>query len=303
MVLVIAALVASCRTPPAASPPEDITPAVSVTPARLSGGGPLALTYTWTVGPSARPIRDEHRAFVHVLDPKGVLLFTDDHAPTPAVTAWEPGRTYSYRRLVLSPFVPHVGPVRVVMGLFRTDGRGDRLALRGTEEGRRSYRVAELELGPRERELAVACDGLYPPESSAAAPFAVSRFLRREASCAFPNPGEDVVLFLSGHIVPAGFAEPPTLTVATETGRGIRVPFAGVSEALVRLRLPAAAWTPGEPARFRLAMDASYVPRERGFNQDGREVSLRLLGLRAVRLRSLDPALAEGAAEAASLGQ
>lgn len=294
-------LLVSCRTPAPPAPPEDITPRVTVTPERVPAGGPLALTYTWTVGPGARPIRDDYSAFVHFLDPEGVQIFSEAHVPTPPVTSWEPGHTYTYRRFVMTPFVPHVGRVVVVVGLFSMSGPGQRIALRGADRGRREYRVGEFVLLPRDRDLAAACEGLYPQGASAGAPFDASRFLRRSTVCSFPNPKEDVVLFLAGDIAPSLFPSPPTLTIAGADGTGFRVSFANAPEMSLRLRLPAHTLGEGPEARFRLDMNASYVPKAMGVSDDPRELSLRILSLGVFRARRLDPALLEGAFEPARL--
>jgi hypothetical protein len=297
----IAALSLSCRAPRPSVVPEDMTLHVDVTPKRLPAGGPLAVSYAWEVGPAARRLSREYRAFVHFVDPEGILLFSDDHVPEPSVTTWEPGRTYAYRRVVLSSPFPHTGVVTVLAGLFPASGPGERLALRGRELKQRAYRVDQIFLLPRDRDLEPACDGLYGPESSAGAPLAVARFLKRETTCSFRNPGEDVVVFVHGTIEPRGFATPPVLTVAAGAVGG-EFPLALTREATVaRVRFTASDLGPRALARMRLAMSASYVPEAIGQNGDDRELSLRLFGLRIVRAAALEPALLEGATSASRL--
>jgi hypothetical protein len=298
--IAVASLSLCCRAPRPGVVPEDITPHVDVTPKRLPAGDPLALSYAWEVGPAARHISREYRAFVHFVDPEGIVLFTDDHVPEPPVTSWEPGRTYAYRRIVLSRPFPHTGEVRVLAGLYPASGSGERLPLHGWELKQRAYRVDQIVFLPRDRDLVATCDGLYPPDSSAGGPLVVSRFLRREATCSFRNPGADVVLFAQGDIDPRGFATPPALTVAIG-GVGAELPALTGETNVVRVRFAASDLGRRSPARVRLAMSASYVPEELGINRDHRELSLRLLGLRIVRAGALDRALLEGAITAAPL--
>jgi hypothetical protein len=296
-------LLIGCRGPAPGTPAVDVTPLLSVVPPRVAAGAPLALVYSWKIGALEHPLPDDLQAFVHFLDPEGVQLFADDHVPTPNPSSWQSGRTYSYRRFAMTPVVPFVGAVRVQVGLFRAAANGERIPLRGVAKGRREYRVAEIEMLPRERDLSIDCEGLYPPESSAAAPFAASRFMRRFATCAYPDPGEDVVFFLSGDIAPERFATPPTLTLSGAGNRGLTLSFAEARATLVRLRLPPAIPGRRSKGRIRLEMSASYVPKAQGAGDDPRELSLRIFGLGVFRASRLAPQLLDGAAAPAALDE
>jgi hypothetical protein len=296
-VLALAALgVMSCRR--AGGPAAirlDVTPSARVTPRDLAAGGPLAVDYRWTVG--AAPPPGAYRAFVHFLDDEGALLFTDDHEPQPAVNEWRAGRTYVYRRLLLSSEFPYAGTVTVVMGLYQPE-LGRRVALRGDDIGQLRYRAASLQLRPRDRDLPLHCDGLYPPEASARAPLVVTRFMRLAAECRFPNPHEDVVLFVQGDIEPNGFKEPPVLGVAASADPAVeyRANLQNTRELqLVRVRIPARRVGREPEVGLRLSMSAAYVPRALGAGDDGRELSLRIYGLELRRLSRLEPDVVEGA--------
>jgi hypothetical protein len=126
-----------------------IVPSVAVNRAKAPLGSAIEVTYTWTVEPTAKKLGQDYRALVHFLDSHGVLLFGDDHAPTPAPTAWEPGKTYSYTRTVFVPVYPYVGPVQVVMGLYPSSGKGERPALKGEDRGLREYVVGKMEFLPQ----------------------------------------------------------------------------------------------------------------------------------------------------------
>ena len=119
-----------------------ITPSFAVNRGRTPLGSAVEVTYTWTVEPSAKKLTQDYRAFVHFKDPQRMLLFTDDHVPTPAPTTWEPGKTYTYTRTLFVPIYPYVGNVDVVMGLYPASGKGERVALKGEDRGLREYKVA-----------------------------------------------------------------------------------------------------------------------------------------------------------------
>jgi hypothetical protein len=263
----------------------------------------MSLQYTWETGPQFRQLSGAYRAFVHFVDPEGVILFTDDHVPLPSPSSWVPGGKYSYRRIVLSSPFPHVGNIDVVMGLYSISPNGARLALQGNEWGRRrEYKVASANLLRPDPELFPVCDGLTRPASGAGAPFAVSRFVVREATCSFANPMEDVILLFDCDIDPRGFQKPPVLTFSAKRSAGARVTFALASErTLVRVRLPVSALGSKPRSSIHLAMDASYSPKLAGLGDDARQISLRVFGIAVIRAGSLDAELVDGAIDAAPL--
>src|SRR3989442_14980228 len=44
---------------------NDITPSVKVNRLRTPLGSPIEITYTWTLGPTAKKLGQDYRAFVH----------------------------------------------------------------------------------------------------------------------------------------------------------------------------------------------------------------------------------------------
>jgi hypothetical protein len=98
-------------------------PRATVIPQRVASGAPLALLYSWEVGPGSRPLPEGIRAFVHFTDPEGVQLFGDDHVPTPDPASWLPGHVYSYKRILMTPPLPYVGAVHVQMWALRGFGK------------------------------------------------------------------------------------------------------------------------------------------------------------------------------------
>ncbi len=133
----------------------DITPSITLSRTTAPLGSAIEVTYTWTTGPASKKVAKDYRAFVHFLDSHKVVLFTDDHMPAPSLTAWEPGKTYSYKRTVFIPVYPYVGDVRVAMGLFPAVGKGERLNLKGEDLGLRAFKVATMEFQPQTENIFV----------------------------------------------------------------------------------------------------------------------------------------------------
>lgn len=291
--LLVAPGVLSCRGPSPAERPLAIRPSVAVAPASVPAGGPVSLLYRWTIGAGKLPTVD-HRAFVHFLDAEGSVLFTDDHQPEPAVSGWQAGRTYEYRRSTLTRAFPYAGRIRVVLGLFDV-ASGARLPLQGVDAGQRSYHVADLVLAPRDEDLPLTCTGFYPPEAPPTAPLLVSRFMAREARCRFPNPREEVAVFVHADLEPSGFPKTPTLSLATRADACHSFPLTLTSEPqLIRLRLPARALGRAAQAELRLRSSDVYTPAALLRDADPRELSVRILGLYAARTSRLAAELLEG---------
>ncbi len=295
-VAMLIALCGGCRRAKPPVQPLDILPSARLTPAELPAGGPVSVEYAWRLGAAVPELSGAYGAFVHFVDREGSLLFTDDHVPSPPVEAWKPGQTYAYRRTILTREFPYAGEVHVLMGLYSATGTGERLPLRGDDEGRRAYRVARLTLLPRDRDLALAWEGLYAPEGIANAPLLVMRFMKRTATCRFPNPSEEVAFFLSGDLVPDAFPQPPVLTIEGRAGWRASLPLAHTMEAqLLRVRIPVAALGRRSYATLRLTMNGSYVPRALDGSDDPRELSLRIRAAHVLRVSALAPVLLEGA--------
>lgn len=255
---------------------NDIAPSVQLSRSRAPLGSYIEVTYTWTLGPSAKKLDQDYRALVHFLDSHKVVLFTDDHVPSPPVTGWEPGKTYSYERTVFVPIYPYVGDVQVVMGLYPVAGRGERVPLKGEDVGLRAYKVADMEFLPQtENIFLVYKEGWHSPESSPSNPSLERTWTKKQALVSFKNPRKDVVLYLEADTNAKAFAEPPVLTVGTDSGRGLTVPIDNSEVFLRKIRFTAEDLGDGEWVDLTLAMNQSFVPRDAGVNDhDDRELGL-----------------------------
>jgi hypothetical protein len=268
-----AALASACgRRQPAEV--NDITPAFEVNRERAPLGSAIEVTYKWTLGPAAKKPGQEYRALVHFLDSHKVVLFTDDHVPTPPPSEWEPGQTYSYKRTVFVPIYPYVGEVRVAMGLYPSSGRGERIAMKGEDLGLRAYKVATMEFLPQtENIFLVYKEGWHSPESSPQNPSLERTWTKKEALVSFKNPKRDVVVYLEADTNAKAFQTPPALSVSVGDA-GIRMPIQNSEVFLKRIRFTAAELGGAEWVDLRLAMDQSFVPKDLGLNNDDRELGL-----------------------------
>src|SRR5688572_19909955 len=274
LALVAVTVVAGCnRRKPAEA--IDVVPSLSVNRARAPLGSAIEVTYTWTVGPSFKKLDQNYRAFVHFLDSHNVILFGDDHVPTPAPSTWEPGKTYSYTRTVFIPIYPYVGDVEARVGLH-PDGRGERLALKGDDAGMREYRVGKMEVLPQtENIFLVYKEGWHNPESSPQNPSLERTWTKKDALVSFKNPKKDIVVYLEADTNYKAFDSPPVLTLAVNNKTGVTIPISNSEIFTRKVRIKAADLGQEEWVDLRLAMNQSFVPRLKGVNaHDDRELGV-----------------------------
>ena len=274
--LVVAAFAAACqgRKPAEVNP---IEPKISFNRTRVPLGSPLEITYTWTLDAQARKLPQDYRALVHFLDSHEIMLFEDDHTPTPPPSQWEPGKTYTYTRTKFVPIYPYVGDVEVRMGLYPHPGRGERPALKGDDAGMREYRVSKLELLPQtENIFLVYKDGWHNPEPHPENPAVERTWTKKEALVSFKNPKKDVVVYLEADTSPKFFPQPPTLTVAVGSKVGLALPVESSEVFVKKIKVKAEDLGNEEWVDLRLMMNQSFVPKllVPPLNNDDRELGL-----------------------------
>jgi hypothetical protein len=273
-------------------------PACVVAPARIAAGSPAMASYTWTLAAGAAPIREPYHAFVHFVDRDGVLLFTDDHVPSPPVTSWKPGARYQYARTVLVPSLLFTGELEVRMGLFDPAGRLPRLPLEGTDRGLQEYAVGRIEVVPNDgRHRINYKSGWYPVDAPPGDPFGQRRWTAQEAWAAFRNRKKDVLVVIKAEVSPGVFPRPPRVELSVGDARAAWT----ATEPMVfkKVRFPAAALGQGRWSELRLALDQSFVPKRLGMNEDERALGLWVHYLHVAPVDEMPPAVSEDAALAA----
>ena len=134
------------------------TPSLTLSHDKVPIGSPVKLTYKFVVAPDAK-FSTDYWVFVHVLDPTGEQLWTDDHLPTPPTSAWKPGQTVEYTRTVFVPNYPYIGEASVRLGLYdRTTT--NRLTLNAPQVGRaRNTWSSKFQLQPQSENIFLILQG------------------------------------------------------------------------------------------------------------------------------------------------
>jgi hypothetical protein len=259
----------------------DITPSITLSRTTAPLGSAIEVTYTWTTGPAFKKVDKDYRAFVHFLDSHKVVLFTDDHMPAPSTTAWEPGKTYSYKRTVFIPVYPYVGDVRVAMGLYPAVGKGERLNVKGEDLGLRAFKVANMEFQPQtENIFVVQKEGWHNPESHTENPSILHQWTKQEGVVSFKNPKKDVIVYLEADTCVKCFEpETPVLTVSANDKTGVTFPIENGEVFLKKIRIKAADLGTADYVDLKLAMNHSFVPKAIGMNADDRELGVNVYHL------------------------
>lgn len=274
----VVALIPACRKKPIEINP--IAPSFQMNRKRAPLGSAIEATYTWALDPNAKKLSQDYRALVHFLDPHKTILFTDDHVPTPTPSSWEPGKTYTYKRTIFIPVYPYVGPVRVAMGLYATGGKGGRVALKGEDLGLNAYKVATLDLLPKQESLVLVYkEGWYNPETRPDNPAVEMTWSKKDAAVTFKNPKKDVVLYLEGDTCFKCFPEPPVLTISVGGKTGVKVPIESAELFLKKVRFKAQDLGKDDYVDVHLTMNQSFVPKSLGMNDDVRDLALTVYHL------------------------
>jgi hypothetical protein len=254
---------------------NPIIPSIKVNRLKAPLGSAIEVTYTWTLEPGAKKLDQDYSAFLHFLDSHKVILFAESHLPTPPPSTWEPGKTYSYTLTHFVPVYPYVGDVEVRLGLFPTQGRRERPALKGDDAGLREYRVAKMEFVPQTENIFVVYkDGWHNPETQPENPSVERTWTKKEALVSFKNPRKDVIVYLEGDTCVKCFPEPPELTVSVGNNVGLRFAVETPEVYLKKIRVRAADLGSDEWVDLRLSMNQSFVPKNLNppLNNDDREL-------------------------------
>jgi len=233
------------------------TPAVGLNRTRVALGGPLEMTYRFTVADAAPAFTDDYRVFVHFLDADGELMFSDDHAPPTPTMSWRPGQVITYERRTIVPVYPYIGEATIAIGLH-SPVMGDRLPLAGEHLGQRAYRVATMEMAPQsESGFLVFEDGWHRAESV---------------------PRADSTLYLEVNGRPELFDVPQILTVAIEDTVIATLELASLEPTYHVIPIPAASLGVADAVALTLNVDPTFVPSAvtDGEDPDDRELGVQV---------------------------
>ena len=249
--------------------PAVATPTLTLNHQRVPLGSPLTLTYKFEVAPGAS-FDGDYLVFVHVLDPDGEQLWTDDHQPPTPTSQWKPGQTIEYSRTIFVPPYPYIGEAIVRLGLYRGDKR---LPLNGEAATGREYEVARMQLQPQSDNIfRIYKEGWHPAESSADGSGSQWQWTQKTAVLSFRNPKKDVRFFLESDARTDQFPTPQQVTI--RIGDTVIATFAADSphKTIRVFPITAAQLGSSDTTELVLEVDRTFTPG----GTDSRELGIRV---------------------------
>jgi len=266
----IASAVVGCSREEPNDPPVA-TPTFTMPRGQAAIGSPIKLTYRFQVPPDAK-FDGDYWVFVHMLNPDGEQMWTDDHLPPTPTSQWAPGETIEYSRTVFVPNYPYVGEAEVRLGIY-SQQTGRRLALSAPESARREYVVGKFRVLPAsENILLVDKDGWHPAEVAPDNPASEWKWTARRALTSFKNPKKDSVFYIEYDARPDLFTPPQQVTL--RVGDQVFGTFAASSKDKVLRTFPikAAQLGQGEMSELVIEVDQTFKPG----GSDTRELGIRV---------------------------
>jgi hypothetical protein len=192
--------------------PAVATPSLSLSKDRVPIGSAVTLTYKFDVAPNATFDKDYY-VFVHVLDPEGEQMWTEDHLPPVPTKSWKPGQTVEYKRTIFIPKYPYIGEAIVRLGLYDPP-TGKRLVLNAKDISRREYVVTKFQIVPSSENIyLIVKDGWYQLEVDSKNPVSEWQWTKKAATLSFRNPKKDCNLYLQYDGRPDLFNPPQQVTL------------------------------------------------------------------------------------------
>jgi hypothetical protein len=256
----------------AAQEPAVATPSLTLNHDKVPIGSPIKLTYKFAVAPGATFDNGDYWVFVHVLDPTGEQLWTDDHVPVPPTSAWKPGQTVEYTRTVFVPNYPYIGDAIVRLGLYER-ASGKRLTLNAPEASRKEYVVTKFQLQPQSENIfLIYKDGWHPAEVAADNATSEWQWMKKTATISLRNPRKDVTFYLESDARTDLFTPPQQVTI--RIGDQVIGTFAADSKDKKLLTFPirAAQLGSGDMTEIVLDVDRTFSPG----GGDTRELGIRV---------------------------
>ena len=238
---------------------------------RVAIGSPVKLTYKFQVAPDAK-IDGDYWVFVHVLDPQGEQMWTEDHMPPTPTSKWKPGETVEYHRTVFVPNFPYIGEATVRLGLYSPQ-TGRRLPLSGQQISRCEYQGGKFQLLPQsENVFLIYKEGWHPPEVAADNPASEWQWTQKRAVISFRNPKKDSTLYLEYDARADLFKPPQQVTV--RSGDHVVGTFTATSrdKTLMMFPLTAAQLGTGDMTEVSIESDRTFQPG----GGDTRELGVRV---------------------------
>ena len=251
--------------------PAVATPSLTFSKERAPIGSVVTLTYKFVVAPDAK-IDKDYYVFVHVLDPEGEQMWTDDHLPPTPTSKWKAGETIEYKRTIFVRNYPYIGEANVRLGLYDPP-TGKRLVLAAQDVSRREYLVTKFQiLASSENIYLIYKDGWHPAEVDAKDPQDEWQWTKKTATISFKNPKKDSTLYMQ-YDARVDLFNPPQ-QVVLKIGDQTIGQFAGDSKARTLLTFPLTAAQLGSGDLVDLVIDVDKTFKPGG--TDPRELGIRI---------------------------
>ncbi len=265
-----AALVAGCKAKQETEPAVAM-PSLTFNKDRVPIDSAVTLTYKFVVAPNAS-FSEDYWVFVHVLDPEGEQMWTDDHQPPVSPKQWKPGQTVEYKRTIFVPNYPYIGEAAVRLGMY-DPASGKRLVLNAPEASRREYIVAKVQiLASSENIFLFYRDGWHPAENDVKNPQNEWKWTKKTATLSFKNPKKGSTLYLQYDARPDLFTPPQQ--VALKIGEQQVGQFAADAKSARLLTFPMTAAQLGTSDMVDLVIDVDRTFKPGG--TDPRELGIRV---------------------------
>jgi len=251
--------------------PAVATPSLSFNKDKVPIGSAVTLTYKFQVAQNAS-FDKSYYVFVHVLDPEGEQMWTDDHLPPTPTTTWKPGQTVEYTRTVFVPNYPYIGPAVVRLGLY-DPASARRLVLNAEEASRREYIVTRFQVLPQsENVFLIYKDGWHPAEVDPKNPSTEWQWTKKTATISFRNPKKDCTLYFE-YDARTDLFNPPQRVVMKIGGQTIGQFTADAKGASLKtFPITAAQLGTGEMVDLVVDVDRTFAPG----GGDPRELGIRV---------------------------
>jgi hypothetical protein len=251
--------------------PAVATPSLSFSKDRVPIDSAVTVTYKFVVAPNASFDKD-YWVFVHVLDPEGEQMWTDDHMPPVPTKQWKGGQTVEYKRTIFVPNYPYIGEAVVRLGMYDM-ASGKRLMLNAPEVSRREYLVAKLQiLASSENVFVLYKDGWHPAENDVKNPQSEWKWTKKTATLSFKNPKKDSMLYLEYDARPDLFTPPQEVALKIGDQQVGHFTADAKSPKLLTFPLTAAQLGPSDMVDLIIDADRTFKPG----GADPRELGLRV---------------------------
>ena len=265
-----AALATACRKKEA-DEPAVATASLKLSKERVPIGSPLTLTYRFEIAQNAS-FDGDYTVFVHVLDPEGEQLWTEDHVPPQPTSTWKPGQTVEYSRTVFVPNYPYIGQAEIRLGLY-SPSTGRRLVLSGEHVSRREYVVARFQLAPQsENVFLIYKEGWHPAEVAPNDAATEWQWTKKAATISFRNPKRNSTLYVEFDSRPDQFNPPQQVTIRSGGQVVGTAPADSKDRKLLTFPVTAAQLGTGDMAELTIEVDRTFQPG----GGDTRELGIRV---------------------------